>query len=249
VTARGRLAVVTGGTKGIGRALARRLAKLDHHVVALYRSDKASAKETVEELGGRVTTLCLDVADAAEVTAFAEELVAEHGAPHVLVNNAGRNIDGPFLEMSHDDWRQVLDANLSGPFYVTRALAPAMLALGDGVSIVNLGATTAIRPRLNGANYCASKAGLLHLTKCLALELAPAIRVNCLIPGMIDTEEMRTRFRTDDPRARADLLAEIPQRRIGGTDEMADALEFLVSDASRYVTGQKIIVDGGQFMW
>jgi acetoacetyl-CoA reductase/3-oxoacyl-[acyl-carrier protein] reductase len=117
------------------------------------------------------------------------------------------------------------------------------------VSIVNLGATTAIRPRLNGANYCASKAGLLHLTKCLALELAPAIRVNCLIPGMIDTEEMRTRFRTDDPRARADLLAEIPQRRIGGTDEMADALEFLVSDASRYVTGQKIIVDGGQFMW
>src|SRR5205085_434976 len=105
------------------------------------------------------------------------------------------------------------------------------------------------RPRLNGVNYCASKAGLLHLTKCLALELAPHIRVNCLIPGMIDTEEMRVRYRVSDPTARADLLAEIPQRRIGSPEEMADALEFLVGDGARYITGQKLIVDGGQFMW
>ena len=142
----------------------------------------------------------------------------------------------------------MLDTNLSAPFHLVSLLAPAMLAAGTG-SIINVGATTGIRPRRNGANYCASKAGLMHLTKCLALELAPTIRVNCLIPGMIDTEEMRERYRYDDADARRELLAEIPQGRIGRPAEMADALEFLVSDRARYVTGQKFIVDGGQFMW
>ncbi|MFR0356696.1 SDR family NAD(P)-dependent oxidoreductase [Streptomyces sediminimaris] len=244
-----RTAVVTGGTKGIGVALSRRLARLGYHVVAVYRADKAAADLLTEELGHRVETVRLDVADPEAVTAFAERVLSAHGAPQVLVNNAGRNIDGPFLEMADDDWRQVLDANLSGPFYLTKAFAPAMLGLGGGASVVNVGATTAIRPRLNGVNYCASKAGLLHLTKCLALELAPAVRVNCLIPGMIDTEEMRTRYRVADPTARAELLAEIPQGRIGSPEEMADALEFLVGDGARYITGQKLIVDGGQFMW
>jgi 3-oxoacyl-[acyl-carrier protein] reductase len=244
-----RTAVVTGGTKGIGVALSRRLARLDYHVIAVYRADKDSADLLTGELPGRVEAVQVDVADPDAVAAFAEGVLAEYGAPSVLVNNAGRNIDGPFLDMSNDDWRQVLDANLSGPFYLAKAFAPAMLELEGGASVINVGATTAIRPRLNGVNYCASKAGLLHLTKCLALELAPKIRVNCLIPGMIDTEEMRTRYRVADPTARANLLTEIPQQRIGSPEEMADALEFLVGDGARYITGQKLIVDGGQFMW
>jgi 3-oxoacyl-[acyl-carrier protein] reductase len=244
-----RIAVVTGGTKGIGLTLSRRLAFLGYHVIALYRSDDASAAVLADELPGRVVTTRMDVSDPAAVAEFADGVLTEYGAPDVLVNNAGRNIDGPFLSMSNEDWRQVIDANLSGPFYLTKAFAPAMLQLDGGASIVNVGATTAIRPRLNGVNYCASKAGLLHLTKCLALELAPNIRVNCLIPGMIDTEEMRTRYRTADPQSLADLLAEIPQGRIGSTEEMADALEFLIGDGARYITGQKLIVDGGQFMW
>ncbi|MFF2149206.1 SDR family NAD(P)-dependent oxidoreductase [Kitasatospora sp. NPDC058190] len=249
MTGTGRTAVVTGGTKGIGVAFSRRLARLGYRVVAVYRNDKASADRLVEDVPGRIETVRADVADPDAVAAFAERVLTEYGAPHVLVNNAGRNIDGPFLEMANEDWRQVLDANLSGPFYLTKAFAPAMLGLPGGATVINIGATTAIRPRLNGVNYCASKAGLLHLTKCLALELAPHIRVNCLIPGMIDTEEMRTRYRVADPQARADLLAEIPQQRIGSPEEMADALEFLVGDGARYVTGQKLIVDGGQFMW
>lgn len=243
------IAVVTGGTKGIGRSLTRRLVSMNHHVIAIYRSDEESAHETALEFGERVTTQRVDVADPDAVCRFAQELVARRGAPNVLVNNAAIYLDGPFREMSFSDWDRIIATNLSGPFYMSRALAPAMLDLPDGASIINVGATTAIRPRRNGANFCASKAGLLHLTKCLALELAPSIRVNSLIPGMIDTEEMRTRYRTHDPDILAALLDEIPQGRIGATDEMASAMEYLISSAGRYVTGQKLIVDGGQFMW
>ncbi|TGB14810.1 SDR family NAD(P)-dependent oxidoreductase [Streptomyces sp. MZ04] len=245
---RKRLAVVTGGTKGIGLSISRRLVAIGYQVVAPYRHDQDSAERAAKELGEGFTAVQADLADKDEVARISDLLLSRYGTPHVLVNNAGRNIDRPFLEMSDSDWDQVIEANLSAPFYLTRALAPAMME-GDGGSVVNVAATTGIRPRRNGANYCASKAGLLHLTKCLALELAPRIRVNSLIPGMIDTEEMNTRFRTDEPDFRDRLLAEIPQGRIGSPESMADALEFLVSDKASYITGQKIIVDGGQFMW
>lgn len=227
------LAVVSGGTRGIGLALSRRLVKLGYEVVALYRSDHQAAAAS------GLRTFQVDVADPDAVA----EVAAAIGAPAVLVNNAGVNIDRPFLEMSVDDWRTVVDVNLSGAFYLTRAFVPLM---DEGV-VINVGATTGMRPRLNGANYCASKAGLLHLTKCLALELAPKIRVNCLIPGMTETEELITRFRLDDPVARAKVIAEIPSGRIGTVEDVADGLEFLLN--STYVTGQKLIVDGGQWMW
>lgn len=243
-----RLAIVTGGTKGLGYAFSERLADRGYRVVALYRQDEAAAELAQKMLGKRGQVRRVDIADRAALAELTRRLVAEHGQPTVLINNAGRNIDRPLLELSEADWQTVLETNLSAPFHLTSLLAPAMLA-GGGGSIVNIGATTGIRPRRNGANYCASKAGLLHLTKCMALELAPTIRVNCLIPGMIDTEEMRDRYRYADPDARRDLLDEIPQGRIGTPVELADALEFLVSDRSRYVTGQKFIIDGGQFMW
>ncbi|MFC6093985.1 SDR family NAD(P)-dependent oxidoreductase [Saccharothrix lopnurensis] len=243
-----RLAVVSGGTRGIGLTLTTRLVKLGYRVVALYRGDEAAAERLVAEHGDRVGADRVDVADPAAVTSWAHRLLATRGTPSVLVNNAGVNVDRPFLEMSEEDWSTVLATNLSGPFRLTRALAPAMVAAGSG-NVVNIGATTGIRPRLDGANYCASKAGLLQLTKCLALELAPTVRVNCLIPGMTDTDELRTRFRLDDPDRLAAVLAEIPRRRLGSPDDIADALEFLVSPNSGYLTGQKLIVDGGQFMW
>jgi acetoacetyl-CoA reductase/3-oxoacyl-[acyl-carrier protein] reductase len=243
------LAVVSGGTRGIGLAFSRRLVKLGYRVVALYHSDAAAARAAVAELGPALEAVRVDVADAAAVAAAADTVLSAHGSPAVLVNNAGINVDRPFLELSVEDWRRVLDTNLSGAFYLTRVLVPAMLADPAGGVIVNVGATTGIRPRRDGANYCASKAGLLQLTKCLALELAPAIRVNCLIPGMTETDELVTRFRLDDPAGRAAAVADIPQGRIGSTEEIADALEFLVGPGSAYLTGQKIVVDGGQFMW
>ena len=221
---------------------------MGHRVVALYRHDESAAAAASAELANAFTAIRTDASDSRDVARFAELVLADFGTPQVLVNNAGRNIDRPFHEISDADWRTVLDANLSGPFYMTRAFAPAMLGAGGG-SIINIGATTGIRPRFNGANYCTSKAGLIHLTKCLALELAPTVRVNCLIPGMIDTDDMQMRVRTAKPEHRESMLTSIPQGRIGSPEEMADALEFLIGNASRYITGQKLIVDGGQFMW
>lgn len=244
-----RTAIVSGGTRGIGLALSRRLVRLGYSVVALYRCDDAAADHAAEELGPAFRTVRTDLADGAAVAASAAEILSTHGAPAVLVNNAGVNVDRPFLEMTHEDWHRVIDSNLSGVFYLTRAVAPAMLAADAGAVIVNIGATTGIRPRVNGANYCASKAGLLQLTKCLALEFAPKVRVNCLIPGVIETEEVVERLNLDDEEAHERVLAEIPQRRIGDCEDLADALEFLIGPGSAYMTGQRLIVDGGQFMW
>lgn len=246
MTEPGPLAVVTGGSRGIGLALSRRLVDLGYRTVALYRSDAQAARQAANAHGLNVVRA--DVADCHSVREAAQQILADHGTPQVLVNNAGINIDRPFLELTASDWQRVLDTNLSGPFHLTQALAPAMLAAGAG-TVVNVGATTGIRPRANGVNYAAAKAGLLQLTKCLALELAPNIRVNCLIPGMTETEELITRFRLNEPQHRTAVLSEIPQRRIGSTDDIADALEYLVGPLSGYVTGQKLIVDGGQFMW
>ncbi|MFI1681811.1 MULTISPECIES: SDR family NAD(P)-dependent oxidoreductase [unclassified Streptomyces] len=244
-----RTAIVSGGTRGIGLALSRRLVHMGYGVTALYRRDAAAADDAVKELGPALRPVCVDLADGPAVAGAAAEILSAHGAPAVLVNNAGVNVDRPFLEMTHEDWHRVIDSNLSGVFHLTRAVAPAMMAADAGAAIVNIGATTGIRPRLNGANYCASKAGLLQLTKCLALELAPKIRVNCLIPGVIGTEEVTERLGLDDEDARERVLAGIPQRRIGTCADIADALAFLIGPGSGYLTGQRLIIDGGQFMW
>lgn len=244
----GNLAVITGGTKGIGFEFSDMLVKSGYRVVSLYRHDEKSAEAATRQLGDRHVAIRADVSDPEQVRRAADTVLAEHGTPSVLVNNAGRNIDEPFLSMTDEAWEVVLRSNLSGPFYLTRALAPSMLEAGGG-SVVNVGATTGIRPRFHGVNYCASKAGLLHLTKCLALELAPTVRVNCLIPGMIDTEDMRTRVAAAAPEHRSSMVTGIPLDRIGTPAEMAAALAFLIGDGGRYITGQKLIVDGGQFMW
>lgn len=241
------ISVVSGGTRGIGRALSLRLAALGHRVIALYRGDDFAAQETAKAGDGRIETLRCDLARPEDVQAVCDGITDAYGAPSVLVNNAGVNRDRSFMSMTAEDWDTVLATNLSGPFHLTRALVPAMAEAGGG-SIVNVASTTAIRPRANGANYCASKAGLLQLTKCLALELAPHIRVNALLPGFTDTEEVTERYRLDDPERLAAVLETIPGRRLGTAEDMADALEFLVSARSGFVTGQQLIVDGGHFM-
>ncbi|MEU2565149.1 SDR family oxidoreductase [Streptomyces longispororuber] len=240
-------AVISGGTRGIGRALSLRLCALGHRVLALYRSDETAAKETAEAGNGSIVPVRVDLGRPAEVRQACTRILAEHGAPRILVNNAGINRDRPFLSLTEEDWDQVVATNLSGPFHLSQALAPAMIEAGGG-SIVNVGATTAIRPRANGANYCASKAGLLQLTKCMALELAPHIQVNALLPGFTDTPEVTERYRLDVPERRAAVIDSIPQQRIGTPQDIADALEFLVTSRSAYITGQQLIVDGGHFM-
>ncbi|NUP20743.1 MAG: glucose 1-dehydrogenase [Streptomyces sp.] len=241
------LAVVTGGTRGIGAAFSRRLIALGHQVIALYRGDAKAAAEAERAGGGHLVALRVDLAHPAEIRAAGTRILHRYGPPAVLVNNAGINRDRPFVEMAEQDWEEVLATNLSGPFHLTRALAPAMVKAKRG-TIVNIAATTAIRPRRSGANYCAAKAGLLQLTKCLALELAPHVRVNALLPGFTDTREVVERYGIDDPRRLQEVLATIPQGRTGTPEDIADALEYLVGDHSRYVTGQQLVVDGGHFM-
>lgn len=242
-------AVISGGTRGMGAAFSRRLVRLGYAVTALYRSDERAARELAAELGAAMHVVRVDVGDPEAVRSAAAEILDRSGTPAVLVNNAGINIDKPLLELGDDDWRRVLDVNLSGAFYLTRAFGPAMLADAAEHVIVNVGATTGIRPRRNGANYGASKAGLLQLTKCAALELAPRIRVNCLIPGNTETDELVERFDLRDPATRERFLADVPQQRIGAPEEIANALEFLIGPHSTYMSGQKLVVDGGQFMW
>lgn len=239
--------MVTGGTRGLGAAFSRRLLALGHQVVALYRGDSGAAAEAEAAGRGRLTALRADLSRPAEARTAAARILDRYGPPAVLVNNAGVNRDRPFLAMSDQDWDEVLATNLSGPFHLTRALAPAMVAAEHG-SIVNIAATTAIRPRASGANYCAAKAGLLQLTKCLALELAPHVRVNALLPGFTDTPEVVERYGLGDPQRLQAVLATIPQGRTGTPEDVADALEYLAGDRSRYVTGQQLIVDGGHFM-
>ena len=248
LTGTGSLALVSGGTRGIGRALSERLARRGHQVIALYRADEAAARATEADLGPAVRAVRADVTDPDAVAGVVADAVERYGPPRVVVNNAGVNIDKPFLQSTPAEWHTVIGTSLFGALNLTHACAPHMLDRPGG-SIVNIGATTGLRPRTDGAAYCAAKAALLHLTKCLALELAPAVRVNCIIPGMTETDELTTRYRLDDPQHRAAVLSEIPQRRIARTDDIADALEYLVGPLSSYVTGQKLIVDGGQFMW
>jgi acetoacetyl-CoA reductase/3-oxoacyl-[acyl-carrier protein] reductase len=241
------LAVVSGGTRGNGWAFTDRLVHMGHDVVLLYHADETAANKAAEAHPGRVHPFRVDITEPRQVDEFADHVLAVHGPPSELVNNAGAAVDKPLLELTDTDWRSVLDINLSGAFHLIRAFAGAMLASGGGV-VVNVVATDGFRPTPAGAGQAASKAGLLQLTKSAAIELAPTVRVNALSPGLTDSEEVRTRLRLDDPDRLAGVLAQIPQRRLGSPAELADALEFLVGPASRYLTGQQLVVDGGRLI-
>lgn len=244
-------AVITGGAKGIGRAIALKLARQPYNLVLNFHRDQRSAEETLgrcREHTDRVMLFQADVSRPAEVSAMMDAAAGAFGSLDVLVNNAGVNVDRMLLDMTEADWDVVVDTNMKGVFLCAQAAARFMLRQGGG-QILNLGASTGIRGRANGINYCASKAGVLVMTKCLAMELAPTVRVNCLIPGMARTAELVQRFGLDDPDKLRQAESAIPLRRVCEPEEVAEVAAFLLSDAARYVNGQKVIVDGGQFMF
>jgi 3-oxoacyl-[acyl-carrier protein] reductase len=178
-----------------------------------------------------------------------EQTYAAFHSIDVLINNAGVNRDQTLQDMSDEDWDQVVNTNMKSVFLCAQAASSYMLQQEQGGIIVNMGASTGIRGRKNGLNYCASKAGVLVMTRCLALELAPKIRVNCVIPGSIWTEETAKRHSYHDPERLHAKEAQIPLNHIGSPDEVADVVSFLLSDGARYINGQKMLVDGGEFMW
>ena len=242
-----RIALVTGSGRGLGRAIAEELARRGFHVVVNCAHSARQAAETVAAIqtaGGTAEAIIADITDPAAVMDMFARVLAQHGRLDVLINNAGINRDGDFRTMSDADWHAVLATNLTGPFLCSRAAVPLFERAGGG-SIVNITARTAQRPRKRGANYCAAKAGLSMLSKCMALELAPTIRVNCVAPGTTDTAEVSERFALHTPEGMSKMLAPIALDRIATPDEIARLVAFVAVEAT-FMTGEEVLYDGGR---
>ncbi len=231
----GRLALVTGGSRGIGRAIAVELANAGAKVVVGYRSGAEEAEQVAGEIGGRAVQA--DVSDLAQ----AARLVEEAGDIDILVNNAGLTRDGLIARMSDDDWRTVIDTNLGGVFATCRAAARGMMKRRSG-AIVNLSSVVGVHGNPGQTNYAASKAGILGFTKALARELATRnVRVNAIAPGYIETA--LTEVLPEG--VRDALLASTPLGRLGVPADVAGAVRFLCSDEASFITGEVLLVDGG----
>jgi 3-oxoacyl-[acyl-carrier protein] reductase len=247
-----RVAVVTGSTSGIGKAIALRLLGSGYGVVANYAAnDERAAKALADfqQVSSHVRLVKANVGQAEEAAALIESCIREFGRLDVLINNAATVADSSILEMTETEWDRVLNVNLKGAFLCSQLAARQMLKQDSGGLILNIGAPTGIRARRNGVNTCASKAGLGILTQCLALELAPKIRANTIIPGLTITDETMGRFSLVDPQVRRQREAAIPLERLGRAEDIADAVMLMLAGESHFITGQRIVVDGGQNMW
>jgi 3-oxoacyl-[acyl-carrier protein] reductase len=245
-------AIVTGSSRGIGKAIAIRLLSSGYNVILNYSTDESGASEALAQCAQVSQHALMVKADISKVTETANlvtRAVDEFGSLDVLINNAATVADSSMLEMSEHDWDRVIDVNMKGAFLCSQSAARQMLTQDNGGVILNIGAATGIRARRNGINTCASKAGLMMMTQSLALELAPKVRVNTIIPGLTLTEETEHRFGLDDPATRSKRAEAIPLGRLGQPDDIADAAMLMLADESRFITGQKIIVDGGQYMF
>lgn len=235
----GHRAIVTGGGSGIGAAVCRSFAR-EGAAVAVLDRDGDAARAVAAELDA-IAVEC-DVADAAAVDRAVDDVVASLGGVSDLVNNAGMGRNKPLHEYSDKEFALVVGVNLTGTFNCMRAVIHHMLAAGRG-SIVNNASLNALKPLPGEAPYSAAKAGIVNLTMTAAVEYAPAIRVNCVSPGMIDTP--LTAMVTANDAWRAAAEAGTPLRRVGTAEEVAALITFLSSEAAGYITGQNIVIDGG----
>jgi len=239
----GKVAIVTGGSRGIGRAIAGDLAGVGARVAILGR-DEAKAVAAAGEIGKGARGYRCDVSIAAEIEPALAAIERDLGAPDILVNNAGTTRDNLLFRIGEDDWDTVLDTNLKGPFLITKLAARGMIKRRWG-RIVNITSVVGLIGNKGQANYAASKAGLIGFTKAVARELASRnVTVNAVAPGYIDTE--LTRGISEE--AKQTLQAAIPLARLGTGHDVAAAVLFLASDLASYITGQVLVVDGGMVM-
>ncbi|MBQ7287374.1 MAG: 3-oxoacyl-[Candidatus Gastranaerophilales bacterium] len=239
-----KLALVTGGSRGIGKACALKLAACGYDVVINYAGNTEAANKTVEEikaLGVEAEAYKFDVANQAEVDENIAKIIEKYGRIDVLFNNAGITRDDLFIRMGEDKWNAVIDTNLSSAFYVSKPVVKLMMKQRSG-AIVNMSSVVGVSGNVGQANYSAAKAGLIGFTKSLAKELgARNIRVNAVAPGFIATDMTKDLANTEE------MMKLIPLKRMGTPEDIADAVKFLAVD-STYVTGQVLEVDGGMII-
>jgi 3-oxoacyl-[acyl-carrier protein] reductase len=241
----GRIALVTGASRGIGKAIAGRLAARGAHVVAAARGENAKAvAEDIAGSGGRGEFISLDVTEAGAGEAAVADVVKRHGRIDILVNNAGIAKDQLMLRMKRDDWDAVIGTNLTAAFVLTQAVLKPMLKQRAG-RIVSISSVVGQGGNAGQANYAASKAGIIGFSKAVALEVASrGITVNVVAPGLIETD--MTRAITES--AHEEWASKIPLKRLGTPDDIAAAVCFLASDEASYITGQVLAVNGGMYM-
>lgn len=246
----GRVALVTGGSRGIGRGIALALAKAGADVAVNYVSSEQEAERVVLEiknLGRRAITVRADVSQKREVDFMVGEVIRQLGRLDILVNNAGILSFEPFLEMKEETWDRMMAVNLKGQFLVAQTVARQMVAKGGGGKIINIASIASGQVGVgfpNIAHYCASKGGIVAMTETMALELGPyKINVNAIAPGAIETD--MTKNMLLDEKARQGLLARIPKGRIGKPEDIGAMAVFLASDEADYCTGATFYVDGG----
>ena len=243
----GKTALVTGASRGIGRAIAIRLASEGAAVAINYAGNVKAAEEVkavIEAAGGRAMLVQADVADSTAVDAMIKAVIEAFGQIDILVNNAGITRDGLLMRMKEEDWDAVINTNLNGIFHCTKAVSKLMMKKRYG-RIVNMASVVGLIGNAGQSNYAAAKAGVIGFSKSMARELASrGITVNMVAPGFIDTD--MTAVLPD--KVREAMVADIPLGKIGTPENVADAVVFLVSDQASYITGQTINVDGGMVM-
>jgi 3-oxoacyl-[acyl-carrier protein] reductase len=243
----GTTALVTGASRGIGKAIAIYLADLGAQVAVNYARSEQEANETVELIrkrGGNAIPIKADVTNIQDVEAMFQQVLDRFGDLHILVNNAGVNRDTLLLRMKEEDWDYVLDTNLKGAYHCTKAAAKIMIRKRRG-KIINISSIAGVAGNAGQANYAAAKAGIIGFSKSVARELAPRnIQVNVIAPGFIETDMTQA---LPEP-AKEKLLSQIPLGRYGKTMDVAYLVGFLACDQSQYITGQVIHVDGGMIM-
>ena len=242
----GKIALITGGARGLGRTMAVALAQAGASIALAGRSKDTcqhAADEVASATGRTVRAFAVDVTKIDDIEQLATDVERELGPVDILVNNAGINIRGPIQQLTEADWDAVIDTNLKGPFLCARAFGPRMVSRGWG-RVINLGSVLGVIALPGRAPYASSKAGIINLTRVLALEWAgTGVTANAICPGAFATEMNRSLL--EDPVKYKEFVAQIPMGRWGELEELTGAVVFLASDASSYVTGTPLFVDGG----